>query len=100
MLVGLQFFDIIWERGLSPFLFLLRDRRMPSLETHLPTQGFAEITIKGFECLLYVEVSRLWSNGVMVFDTGSKAQYDVTSNSLIQCEEKLKLGDKILRVQR
>lgn len=63
----------------------------------LPTQGFVEITIKDLECMLHVEVSRLWSKGVIEVFTDSKAQYDVASNSLTKAGEQLKVGDAILR---
>ncbi|KAG7354351.1 hypothetical protein IV203_003707 [Nitzschia inconspicua] len=63
----------------------------------LPTQGFIEITIKDLECMLHVEVSRLWSKGVIEVFTDSKAEYDVNSNSLTKAGENLKVGDEILR---
>jgi len=63
----------------------------------LPTQGFVEITIKDLENMLHVEVSRLWSKGVIECYTDSKAKYDVTSNSLTKMGEALKVNDKILR---
>jgi hypothetical protein len=63
----------------------------------LPSQGFIEITIKDLESILHVAVSRLWSKGVIEVFTDSKAQYDVTSNSLTKAGEHLKIGDEILR---
>ena len=63
----------------------------------LPSQGFVELTIKDLECMLHVEVSRLWSKGVIEVFTEAKAQYDVESNSLIKLGEHLKVGDRILR---
>jgi len=67
------------------------------LGNNLPTQGFVEITIKDLECVLHTEVSRLWSKGVIGVVTETKAQYDVSSNSLTKLGEYLEVGDKILR---
>lgn len=67
------------------------------LGNSLPAQGFLEITIKDLECMLHVEVSRLWSKGVIEVFTESKAQYDVATNSLTKQGEQLKIGDNILR---
>ena len=47
--------------------------------------------------MLHVEVSRLWSKGVIQCYTDSKAKYDVGSNSLTKMGEALKIEDKILR---
>jgi hypothetical protein len=46
--------------------------------------------------MLHLEVSRLWSKGVIQCFTESKAKYDVASNSLTKVGEALKVGDKIL----
>ena len=46
--------------------------------------------------MLHLEVSRLWSKGVIQCFTESKAKYDVASNSLTKMGEALKVGDKIL----
>ena len=62
-----------------------------------PTQGFVEITIKDLENMLHVEVSKLWSKGLIQCFTNSKAKYDVASNSLTKSAEALKIDDKILR---
>jgi len=59
----------------------------------LPTQGFVEITIKDLECMLHVEVSRLWSRGVITVYTDSKAQYDLATNSLTKFGTSLKDDD-------
>jgi hypothetical protein len=63
----------------------------------LPTQGFVEITIKDLESMLHIEVSRLWSKGVIEVFTDSKAQYDDTTNSLTKSGDHLKIGDILLR---
>lgn len=47
--------------------------------------------------MLHVEVSRLWSRGVLAVFTNSKAQYDLASNSLTKHGENLKVGDVVLR---
>lgn len=47
--------------------------------------------------MLHVEVSRLWSKGVVQCYTDSKAQYDATSNSLTKQGDALKTDDMILR---
>ena len=62
-----------------------------------PTQGFVEITIKDLENMLHVEVSRLWSKGVIQCFTESRAKYDLASNSLVKQGEALKPDDLILR---
>ena len=62
----------------------------------LPTQGFVKITIKDLESMLHVEVSRLWSRGIIQLFTGSRVQYDRATNSLTKYGEYLKVGDLIL----
>jgi hypothetical protein len=62
-----------------------------------PTQGFVEITIKDLENMLHLEVSRLWSRGVIELFTDSRAQYDHKTNSLTKFGKNLKVGDLMLR---
>lgn len=47
--------------------------------------------------MLHVEVSRLWSRGLVTVFTDSKAYYDVDTNSLIKYGENLKVGDVVKR---
>jgi hypothetical protein len=47
--------------------------------------------------MLHVEVSRLWSKGVIQCFTDSKSQYDPETNSLTKLGEYLKVRDLILR---
>jgi hypothetical protein len=63
----------------------------------LPSQGFIEIAIKDLESMLHIEVSRLWSRGIIQLFTGSRAQYDEPTNALTKYGEYLKVGDSILR---
>jgi len=63
----------------------------------LPTQGFVEITIKDLENMLHVEISKLWSKGVIQCYTNSKTRYDLSTNNLIKLGEALKIDDRILR---
>jgi hypothetical protein len=63
----------------------------------LPTQGFVEITIKDLESMLHVEVSRLWSKGIIDCFSESKAHFDVGSHSLSKQGKFLKKGDFIRR---
>lgn len=56
-----------------------------------------EITIKDLENMLHVEVSRLWSKGLIQCFTDSKAKYDLKSNALTKQGEHLKIDDNILR---
>ncbi len=63
----------------------------------LPTQGFVEITIKDLENMLHVEVSRMWSKGLIQCYTNSTAKYDHITNTLIKQGQHLKLDDGILR---
>jgi hypothetical protein len=62
-----------------------------------PTQGFVEITIKDLENMLHVEVSKMWSKGLIQVHTDSKSMYDHKSNSLVKLGEHLKFDDVILR---
>jgi len=63
----------------------------------IPNQGFVEITIKDMENMLHVEVSKLWSKGLIECYTDSRAQFDLESNSLTKQGLHLKLNDQILR---
>jgi len=63
----------------------------------LPEQGFVEITIKDLEGMLHVEVSKMWSKGLLFVYTDSKASYDHESNTLSKFGEQLKKDDEILR---
>ena len=63
----------------------------------LPDSGFVEITIKDLEGMLHLEVSKMWSKGLLRVYTDSKASYDHVANSLIKLGEHLKLDDGILR---
>ena len=47
--------------------------------------------------MLHIEVSRLWSKGLISVFTESKASYDVESNSVTKLGKTLKKGDFILR---
>lgn len=47
--------------------------------------------------MLHVEVSKLWSRGIITLFTDSRAQYDHTSNSLTKYGKNLKVGDLICR---
>jgi hypothetical protein len=62
-----------------------------------PTQGFVEITIKDLENMLHVELSKLWSKGVIQCYTNSKAMYDPATNNLTKEGSALKVKDLILR---
>jgi hypothetical protein len=62
-----------------------------------PSQGFIEITIKDLENVLHVEISRLWSKGLISVFTDSRSQFDPTTNSLTKVGENLKVGDVIFR---
>jgi hypothetical protein len=63
----------------------------------LPTEGLVEITIKDLENMLQVEVSKMWSKGVVECHMNSKAKYNIENNALVQKGEHLKVGDNILR---
>lgn len=63
---------------------------------HRPSQGFVEVTIKDLESMLHVEVSRLWSRGIIELFTDCRAQYDPKTNSLTKFGAYLKVGDMIL----
>jgi hypothetical protein len=60
-------------------------------------QGFVEITIKDLENILHVEVSRLWSKGLISVFTDSRSKFDPASNALTKYGENLKVGDTVLR---
>jgi hypothetical protein len=60
-------------------------------------QGFVEITIKDLENILHVEVSRLWSKGLISIFTDSRSQFDPSLNALTKYGENLKVDDIILR---
>jgi hypothetical protein len=62
-----------------------------------PTQAFVEITIKDLENILHIEVSKMWSKGLLQVHTDSKSMYDHKSNSLVKLGEHLKIDDTILR---
>lgn len=47
--------------------------------------------------MLHIEVSRLWSRGVIQLFSDSRAQYDQKSNSMTKFGEYLKAGDRIFR---
>ena len=72
-----------------------RDRR--SAGKYSAGQGFVEITIKDLEQMLHVEVSKMWSKGLITVYTGSKASYDHVSNTVSKFGKHLRLGDDILR---
>jgi len=63
----------------------------------LPTQGFVEITIKDLENMLHVELSKMWSKGLLQNHTQSGARYDPKSNSLTKKGSALKVDDLIRR---
>ena len=56
-----------------------------------------EITIKDLENMLHVEVSKLWSKGLIEVHTNSRASYDPQSNSVVKLGKHLKEGDLITR---
>ena len=62
-----------------------------------PTQGFVEITIKDLENMLHIELSRLWSKGLIAVYTDSKASYDIERNTVVKLGKNLKKGDSVLR---
>jgi hypothetical protein len=47
--------------------------------------------------MLHVEVSKMWSKGLIQVHTESKSMYDHKSNSLVKLGEHLKVDDAILR---
>ena len=63
----------------------------------LPESSFVEITIKDLEGMLHVEVSKMWSKGLIQLHADSRLMYDPKSNSLTKLGEHLKLDDGILR---
>ena len=63
----------------------------------LPSQGFVELTIKDLENMLHVEISRLWSRGLISVFTDSRSRFDHITNSLTKLGENLKVGDMLLR---
>lgn len=60
-------------------------------------QGFVEITIKDLENMLHVEVSKMWSKGLLSVYSDSKSTFDPKTNSLAKLGAHLKLNDAILR---
>lgn len=62
-----------------------------------PTQGFVEITIKDLENMLHVEISKMWSKGLLQNHTQSGARYDHTENTLSKEGIALKIDDLIHR---
>jgi hypothetical protein len=62
-----------------------------------PTQAFVEITIKDLESILHVEVSKMWSKGLIQLHSDSRMMYDPISNSLTKYGQYLKLDDEILQ---
>jgi len=48
----------------------------------LPDQGFVEITIKDIENILHVEISKLWSNGLLDLQTEASAHFDPKKNEM------------------
>lgn len=62
-----------------------------------PSQGFVEITIKDLENMLHIEVSKMWSKGLIQIHTDSRMMYVPESNSLTKFGGHLKLDDGILR---
>ena len=56
-----------------------------------------EITIKDLENMLHVEVSKMWSKGLIQVHTDSKSMFDHKTNSLVKLGEHLKVDDAILR---
>lgn len=53
--------------------------------------------MKDLENMLHLEVSRLWSKGVVQVFTDADAQYDPDSNALTKLGEHLKLDDLLVR---
>ena len=47
--------------------------------------------------MLHIEVSRLWSKGIITVYTDAKANYDHATNSITKLGANLKTGDKIFR---
>lgn len=70
---------------------------IPELLTHRPDQGFVEITIKDLENMLHVEVSKMWSKGLVQNHTQAGARYDLEENSLTKQGNALKIDDLIHR---
>lgn len=56
-----------------------------------------EITIKDLESMLHIEVSKMWSKGLVQIHTDSRMSYDPQSNSLTKFGEHLKLNERLLR---
>lgn len=59
-------------------------------------QGFVEITIKDLENILHVEVSRLWSKGLISIFTDSRSKFDPALNALTKYGVNLKVDDVVL----
>ena len=49
-----------------------------------------EITIKDLENMLHIEVSKMWSKGLIQLHTDSRLMYDPMSNSLTKLGEHLR----------
>lgn len=67
------------------------------LGNSLPSQGFVEITIKNLESILHMEVSRLWSKGLISVFADAKTKFDSDANQIIKLGKYLKIDDLILR---
>lgn len=62
----------------------------------LPAEGFVETTVKELKNLLHLEVTKMWSKGVVQCSTNAKARYDAETNALIKNGEHLRIKDCIL----
>ena len=58
--------------------------------------GFVEIAVKDLEKMLHLEVSRLWSKGVIQCYNNRSAKYDLATKTLTKQGQHLTLGDTFL----
>eukprot|EP00526_Cylindrotheca_closterium_P004181 CAMPEP_0113607374 /NCGR_PEP_ID=MMETSP0017_2-20120614/3351_1 /TAXON_ID=2856 /ORGANISM="Cylindrotheca closterium" /LENGTH=2590 /DNA_ID=CAMNT_0000515975 /DNA_START=92 /DNA_END=7861 /DNA_ORIENTATION=- /assembly_acc=CAM_ASM_000147 len=69
----------------------------PMLGNNEPSEGFLEVAMKDLENMLHIQVSKLWSKGLIQVFTDADARYDPEANAIMKDGQFLKVGDMLVR---
>ncbi|CAJ1944605.1 unnamed protein product [Cylindrotheca closterium] len=69
----------------------------PMLGNNEPSEGFLEVATKDLENMLHIQVSKLWSKGLIQVFTDADARYDPETNAIMKDGQYLKVGDLLVR---
>lgn len=62
-----------------------------------PSKGFLEVAMKDLENMLHMQVTKLWSKGLIDVFTDADARYDPETNAIMKEGQHLKVGDLLVR---